>query len=326
MTLATRAPTLWRAERAENGMSMQFALAEDVAPESFRLPVDRSDLQQNPVRIDADLAAGLTVSLAAHGAQTRYGEVAEAGGHLSFVNSDLSLRLTRQLNDVMSLSFVSESGQAEVGLMQDTVSRNAHAAQLGFDFGRLGLNATFGEIIEEQGVLGLSWSDSVGDMPGGEIRFAGLSGQYALAPLWRVNFEAETGVAELAHEGWLAIGDPLRTSAFAAELNYLGAWSPREAGRGMLTFSVTQPMRVESGSLLVDLPNATNYGRRSMRYETRAIDPTPSGREIRFGVGYRYFESGVLSAFGEALYVTNPGHVAHAEDDAVLRFGLRLRQ
>jgi subtilisin family serine protease len=323
--LGVRAPTLWRTERGESGAAMQWAPAEDVAPDSYRLPVSREDLQQAAVRIDSEIAPGLSLSFAAHGAQTRTGEVSEPSGHMGFVNADTSLRLTQRLTKHIGLSFLSESGEGRVGLMQERVERAATAAQATFDFGRFGFDATFGQIDEQQGLLGLVWSDALGDTPRGETKFAGFAGHFDPAANWRVSFQGEMGVADLAQAGWLTIGEPLRTSAFTAELLYFGAPDFGAPGRGMLTLSVSQPMRVEDGALLARLPNATAYGRRSMTYETRTIDPTPSGREVRLGLGYRYFESERISAFGEALYVTQPGHVADAADDAVLRVGLRVR-
>ncbi|MEJ0059337.1 MAG: S8 family peptidase [Terricaulis sp.] len=324
--LGVRAPTLWRTERGEMGAAMQFAPAEDIAPDSYRLPVPREDLQQAAVRIDSVIAPGLSLSFAANGAQTRTGEMSEPGGHMGFVNADTSLRLTQRLTDHVGLSFLSESGEGRVGLMQERAERTATAAQATFDFGRFGFDATFGEIEEQQGLLGLVWSDALGNTPRGETRFASFAGHFDPAADWRVSFQGETGVADLAQAGWLTIGEPLRTSAFTAELLYFGAPDFGAPGRGMLTLTVSQPMRVEDGVLLARLPNATAYGRRSMKYETRAIDPTPSGRELRLGLGYRYFESDRISAFGEALYVTQPGHVADAADDAVLRVGLRVRR
>jgi hypothetical protein len=56
----------------------------------------------------------------------------------------------------------------------------------------------------------------------------------------------------------------------------------------------------------------------------RQFSPTPSGRELRLGVGYSYFAGDALSAFGEALYVLEPGHVEEADSETVLRLGLRV--
>ncbi|MES1158629.1 MAG: S8 family peptidase [Terricaulis silvestris] len=327
--LVAEAPTLWLSSESGDATTVQFAPAEDVAPDSYRLPVDRADLQQPAVRIESHLANGLSFTFAAHGAQASATQGIEPGGHFDFVNADTSIKLTQRLNNALSFSFLSENGEAAVGLQQQRTERRATAAQANFTFGRLNLDATYGRIVEGEGLLGLVWTDTYGETPRGDIRFAGLAGWYDINPAWRLNFDAESGVAGLAQDGWLSVGAPLRTSAFSTELDYFGAsdWlKPLGArGRGVLAFTFSQPMRVEDGTLLVSLPTANAYGRRSLSYETRVIDPTPSGRELRFGLGYRYFEGETLSAFGEVLRVEDPGHVADAPDETVLRVGLRLR-
>ncbi|HWA00023.1 MAG TPA: S8 family peptidase [Caulobacterales bacterium] len=328
-SLGGGAPTLWRTSRAEGGATMQFAPADDVAPQSLRLPLAREDIEQPAVRIDSHLGYGFDLSFAAHGARTTY-ESAETAGHMAFVNADYALRLSHKLTNHVGLAFLSQSGEAEVGLQRDRVIRSATGAQAQFQFGRLSLDANFGRISESEGLLGLVWTDALGDTPRGEIRFAGVSGRYDVNRAWRLNFELEQGEAGLAQNGWLRVAAPLRTSAFAAEIDYFGAshWiAPFGAsGTGVLALTLSQPMRVEDGALLVDLPTATRYGRESLSYETRTIDPAPSGRELRFGVGYRYFEGERVSAFGEVLRVLDPGHVAGAEDETVLRLGLRVRR
>ena len=93
---------------------------------------------------------------------------------------------------------------------------------------------------------------------------------------------------------------------------------------GALTLSLAQPLRVEDGALAVMAPTATKYGRQSLRFERREFEPTPSGRELRLGLGYSYRRGEALSALGEVLYVEEPGHVAGAEPQTVLRFGVRV--
>lgn len=329
--LGAQAPTLWRTARTASGAVMQFAEADDLVPDSYRTPIGREEIEQAAVRIEAELASGLSLSFATQGADASQRGVSEPGGHLALVNSDTSVELTQQLSQRMSFSFLSESGAARVGLMQERTERDAMAARLSFALGDGGeISATYGSITEGEGLLGLTWSDRLGAMSGGETRFAGFSGGLSLAPAWRVAFEAETGVAEFSQAGWLWTAEPLRTSAYSVELSFAGAGAWLEdvgaSGLGVATFSISQPMRVESGVLNASLPNATRYGRKSLYYETRSIDPAPSGRELRFGLGYRYYEGARVSAFGEALYVLEPGHVAYAEPETLLRFGLRVRR
>jgi hypothetical protein len=322
-----QAPRLWRTAAREDGVRMQMSLAEDLAPESYRSPVDRADFEEAATRIDAALAHGLTVSFAAHGASTDYREN-DAVGHLDFVNSELSVRLTREVNDLVSLSFLAEQGEAPGGANGALSERAATAARASFDLFGQGLDVTFGRVQEQTGVLGLSWATGLGDTPSGETQFAGVDWRFAPGAGWRVNVGAEYGVADLAGSGWLDVEAPLHTSAYSLQASHEltpGWFDPFGVdGEGSLTLSVSQPLRVEDGVLSFMAPTATKYGLRSLRYERREFAPTPSGREIRFGLGYAYGAGETLSAFGEALYVMEPGHVATADEDAILRFGLRV--
>jgi subtilisin family serine protease len=108
---ATEAPRLWRNEQIAPGVAVQMALAEDVAPESYRLPVDRADLELNPTRFQFDVVPGFSLSFATHGARTTYRE-GDAVGHLDFVRPETSIELTHHFNDAFSLSFMSETGAA----------------------------------------------------------------------------------------------------------------------------------------------------------------------------------------------------------------------
>lgn len=323
------APSLWRAERVR-GTRVEMAFAEDVAPESYRVPIDRAELEQAAVRIDTDLAAGLTVSFAAHGARTLDHETGEPVGHLSFVNSDTSLRLTRRVTDALSVSLISESVEGGLALSGEPRGRSAAAARASLDLGPLGFDVTVGQIAEDDGVLGLAWANELGETPDGETQFAGFAGHIAPARGWRLGFDVEYGLADFAQAGWLSIGAPLRTSAYALEAtrDYTPFWLHPFGvdGAGGLSFNVSQPLRVEDGAVSFMAPVATNYGRRSLTFERRTFEPTPSGRETRVGFGYRYFAGDVFSAFGEVIYVSDPGHVAGADSEGLARFGFRLRR
>lgn len=329
------APALWRQAYAVGGLRVQMALADDIAPGSFRLPVDRADLEQNPMRIDADLGRGVSMSFAAHGARTMHRQGA-AVGHLDQVEADLSLQVTHRLSDVVSVAFVSERGLAPERAMlslqnfylaQAPTERSATAGRAAFDFGVHRFEITAGRIEEGAGVLGFYWSDVLGQTPAGETAFSGFAWRYRPDSNLKIDVEVETGVSQLASTGWLNIDAPIRTSSYALsiESGYAPRWlTSLIDGEGAVTFTISQPLRVEEGRMSFMAPTATKYGRSSLRYEERSFEPTPSGRETRLGLRYGYFAGENLSAFGEAIYVLEPGHIAHAEPDTVLRVGVRL--
>lgn len=317
-----QAPLLWRTSRAEHGARMQIAFEDVGLPDSYRGLVDRADFEHAPARIDTDIAPGLTASIAAHGARTMYDRTGDAVGHLAFVDADLSLRLTRQIGDGVSISLLSESGVSPANAFLTPSDRRATATRASINRGAFGLDLTVGQIEEDNGLLGLAWAGDMGATPAGKTRFTGAGVQAALAPGVDLAVNAEFGVAELGSSSWLDVSSPLRTTAFSLETSFAltPAWF---AGDGALSLSIAQPLRIEGGTMSFMAPVATKYGRQSLSYEERVFSPTPSGRELRFGLGYRYFEGETLSAFAEALYVLDPGHSADAEPDTVLRFGFR---
>jgi hypothetical protein len=318
-----QAPLLWRTAHGEHGARMQIAFGGETLPDSYRGPIDRDDFEQAPARIDADIAPGLTASFAAHGARTMYDGGAGAVGLLDFVNADLSLRLTHQLGDGLSFSLLSESGVAPATPFLAPSDRNASAARASFDRRAFGLDLTVGRVDEESGLLGLAWSPDFGATPAGETRFTAIAARADIAPGVEVAVNAEFGVAELGQGGWLDVSSPLRTTAFSLETTFAMTPAWLANGDGALSLSVSQPLRIEGGTLSFMAPAATKYGRQSLTYEERTFSPTPSGRELRFGLAYRYFAGETLSAFGEALFVLDPGHIDGAAPDTVLRFGVR---
>ena len=320
------APPLWRSERAVLGVRVAMASADDIAPKSHRSPIAREEFEQAAMRIDAELADGLSLSFAAHGARAIENRTGASAGHLGLVNADVSLALTQRLSDDVSFSFISEAGEARVGLMGEVAEQSAAAGRASFAFDRAGFALTLGRVSEGRGLLGLVWADALGQTPGGQTRFAGLAGHFDPAPGWRLRFAAETGLAELPPSGWLLAAEPLRTSAFSLELMAgAPAWL-NPAGAGVLSLTLAQPLRVEDGILSFAAPVATAFGRQSLSFETRSFAPVPSGRELRLGLGYRYGAGDTLSAFAEALYVLEPGHVARAEPEALARLGIRVRR
>ena len=240
--------------------------------------------------------------------------------HLGLVGADMSLQLTRELIDGVRLSLITERGSAPAGLsFTPGIERDATALRASFDFAQAGLDLTIGEVREDQGVLGLVWSNTFGATPGGEARFGGIGFDVDLTPAWRVSASAEFGVADMGGAGWLQVIEPLRTSAYTLQAQLNPDWMP-----GALTFSLIQPLRVEDGLMAFMAPTATKDGRQSLAYETRAFSPSPSGRELRLGVGYSYWRGSAFSAFGEAMLVHEPGHVAERDADAMLRLGVRI--
>ncbi len=320
-----QAPSLWRTENMTHGARMQMARPELAPPESLRLGADRGEEALPATRIQAAIGPNLTASFAAHGARTHY-STAENVGHLGYVPAETSLEVTRHLGEFAALSLLGEFGEAPNGLGHLPTLRSALAARASFAFNRSGLDVTFGQLTETNGLMGLAWSSTLGVTPNGETHFAGVEWRFALSRDWRVSAAGEYGVADFDGAGWLSVEEPLRTTAFSLALEHDVAqgWLGLTRGAGALRASLSQPLRVEEGVLSFSAPTANEYGLSSLGFETRSFEPEPSGRELRAALAYRYFVAGALSAFGEATYVHEPGHVSGADAETAVRVGLSV--
>ena len=91
---------------------------------------------------------------------------------------------------------------------------------------------------------------------------------------WRIGANAELGMAAPAARGGLIRRvSSLATSAFALHA------SRALAGAGALRFSVSQPLRVESGRASLTVPAGRNKAG-AVRYSTVPADLAPSGRQM----------------------------------------------
>ena len=98
----------------------------------------------------------------------------------------------------------------------------------------------------------------------------------------------------------------------------------RAFGPGRLGVTLSQPLRVETGSLSARVPVEVDAKNRT-RHELRSADLSPSGRELSLETAYRFSLGEQTQAALSARFTHDPGHVAHAEDSASLWFGVRTR-
>ncbi len=314
------APLLWRNARDLSGVHVQASLVQDEPPASLRTAIDREEFNQTPMRIDAVLSPHLSMTFAANGARGIYDYDGDASSHFDSAIATTSLRLTSRLTDTLSFSVLSETGSsASMMPFMASSERSGTAARASIDLDRIGFDFTAGRLDESRGVLGLAWNDMFGRTSDGETAFFGLGARIDVSPEVRVLFSAETGTAELSQSGWLEVVEPLRTSSFSLQAQVRPDWLD-----GAFLFSIRQPLRVEDGVLAFSAPTATKYGRQSLSYERREFGPAPSGRELRFGAAYSYWRGSTLSAFGEATYVLDPGHIASVDPEIALRVGVRI--
>ena len=178
----------------------------------------------------------------------------------------------------------------------------------------LPLGVRAGWIGERETLLGSVAEGAFGTLAG-DTAFVGLDASTDLGR-WRIGANAELGmVAPATRGGLLTRVSSLATSAFALHA------TRALAGSGALRFSVSQPLRVESGRASLTVPSGrTRQG--TVRHSTVPADLAPSGRQMDIaGQWHRPLGKGELRL--GAVYSHRPGHSEAADPELTFLGGWR---
>ncbi|MGN6499841.1 MAG: S8 family peptidase [Tsuneonella sp.] len=233
-------------------------------------------------------------------------------------SSDTSLALRHTLGP-WGLTFSAESGEAWLGAFRDAkdmVSRNrehrgTHSYALTADrrFGALdtALGATW--LNEDRTILGAYLNDAFG-AGGADTLFLDAGAGWHFAPGWRLGGEFRQGWTRAQRLGAIANGSNFVSRAWSVDLGKQAVFGPFD----FLGLRVSQPLRVESGGLNLDLPVSYDYGSETAGYGLRSLSLAPQGREIDGELTWH----GPLwggDAAASLFYRTDPGNYAALPDD-----------
>ena len=231
--------------------------------------------------------------------------VGAEAGHLSLAGRAVALRTAGQ-GGLSAAAFSTEGLDGQPPATGATLAWRPDGAPLGL---RGGL------VDEREALLGGAAAGAFGRLAAGSA-FVGVEGGATLGA-WRLGAGAEVGtVGTSAQGGLIADVSPLTTSAFA-----LQAERPLTED-GTLTLSLSQPLRVEAGSVRLSVPvGRTKDG--FVRRQAVTADLAPTGREIEFAAQWRK----TLSKGGDlrlgAAWTRHRGHTAAADPDLTLLAGWR---
>jgi hypothetical protein len=317
-------PLLWRNDARASGFSTSYALADTPPPAAARMI---GEAPHAAFRSQTMIGPGRSIAFA-HGLSALEDYTGAAPqGHMAFVGFEQSAALSQKLGDTSKVTLLSQSGSSNLGANLGFTSRRMSALRFDGVSGRMSGGATFGAIRESGAVLGAAWDERWGGSPRADTRFVGATGAIALRPNWDFTVQGEVGATRMAQSGWLTLPGGMVTTAGAAALR----WSllPRALSdefrdlRGALTFSISQPLRVESGKFSALLPTANEYGRQSLAFQRRMISAAPTGREIDASVNYSLWASETFSGQVGAVYRSQPGHQRNAAPEKAVTMGLR---
>lgn len=224
----------------------------------------------------------------------------------------------RQMLGGTGLTVTAESGEAltERARFSEDLRRRRQqetAQRLGIAldrrFGELDTSVGLSWLNEKRTVLGARFHDALG-AGGADSLFIDLRAGWQLAPDWRLGAAWRGGWTVPRAAGRIESGSRLLSQAFSVDLEKVGVLM----GGDRLALRLSQPLRVESGGVSLDLPVAYDYATLQASYGSRFLPLAPRGREMIGELSWR----GELwggDAGASLYYRKDPGHFAGVPDD-----------
>ena len=232
--------------------------------------------------------------------------------------SDASVALRRKLG-AWGLTVSADGGRtidgAPSALVGDVRARRQREGVQSFaiaadrNFG--GIDAALGLtwMNEDRTMLGARFHEALG-LAGSDSLFLDAEAGWDIASGWRIGAAMRQGVTRARTSGLIAQGSGLRTGAWSVDIARYGAFAPDDS----LAFRLSQPLRVSSGGLNIDLPVAYDYATTSATYGLRQLNLSPQGREVMGEIAWSaplFGGNGAASVY----YRKDPGHFASLPDD-----------
>ncbi|CAN5207571.1 hypothetical protein BH09PSE1_BH09PSE1_07220 [soil metagenome] len=224
-----------------------------------------------------------------------------------------------------ALTFSAETGGGDRTSLLRPVERDASTysrAALAWRGARGTLHASVGALDERMGPLGAY-------MPLGSdlalptrTAFGGLGGDYRLSR--RVWLSGEAGLGRSELEGrFLSLDRAAISSMWRASLTAdCGSWA---AWCSSLTWEVSQPLRIESGTFAARLADAPLEYFDETTFSTRRFSAAPSGREIDFAIRSRHLLDDGSALRLEAIAIRQEQHRRDAPPGFALLAGWAKR-
>jgi len=169
-----------------------------------------------------------------------------------------------------------------------------------------------GGILDEDGTVLGSDLGLGGVGPDGALTaVAGISGVYYLTPSFSLSGRYERGLTTTKGGGNL-IGkiDDLQSESFGLAATYKDL-----VGEDTLTLSVSQPLRVASGTADFNLSTGYDYATETASFTNRRLSLAPTGREVDVELGYATTLAEDTKLNLGVVHRTEPGHVKSAADE-----------
>lgn len=244
--------------------------------------------------------------------------IAEQGdGAGAFRESDDSAVALRQLLGPVALTVSAERGRVVTSPLyygdsplrredREAFTRIGVIADRQFGAFDAALGATM--LREDHTVLGARLNTALGG-GGASSLFADAVLGWRFAPGWRLGAAGRFGWTLPDRNATIIAGSRLASSAWSVDVEKQGV-----LGHDALALRLSQPLRVESGGIALNLPQSWSYTSDTARYGIERLSLTPGGREIVGELAWRTaLWKGALAT--SLFYRKNPGHFASLPDD-----------
>lgn len=248
-----------------------------------------------------------------------------AGDTGSLNRTDVSFALRKRVGD-WGLTFSAGRGEVLSGaeirhayeMRGQRLEGSTASYSIAFDrrFGELDAALALSLLAEERTLLGGRFHDSFG-LAGSDTLFVDARLGWEVAAGWRLGAGLRYGQTRARTGGLVAPGTEAASTAWSFDVQRRAVFAADDA----LGFRVSQPLRVEGGSLNLLLPSSYSYETLQPGYDVRTLNLSPSGREMLAELAWR---GSMLdgNAAVSLFYRVNPGHYAALPDDkgAALRW------
>jgi len=242
-----------------------------------------------------------------------------------FRDSDFSFALRHQAGP-WGLTLFAEEGEALIGsqlrldlpIGTPREERTVRNVGISLDGQIAGIETVLGLgwMDEQDTVLGAWFHEALGTH-GADSLFADLSLRKSIDTKWQIGASYRQGLTIARQSEVIAGGSKLWSNAFSLDL----ARADTITRGDMIGLRVSQPLRVHSGGLQLNLPIAYDYSTETPEFGLRQFSLAPEGRELMGELAWR---GPFLWGYGSAsiFYRREPGHYADGPDDmgAVVSF------
>jgi len=201
--------------------------------------------------------------------------------------------------------------------LEDRRSQN-FAARYDRYFRTAAFSTEVGVLREEGQLFGAPTAGALSFGDGAVTAYANFEAEFDLGPNWFLTAQASfarTDVKQADTSVFTNINS-FNSSSFRMEAHRKNLFLKNDK----IGFSVSQPLKVESGSARVTVPTGVAYspGRTDVLFESSTVSLAPDAREIDLEFGYSWRLDNSLSFKANMLRQFNAGHIAGQHANAVL--------